>query len=304
MSRVDRADPRGSATAALRGRPGGAAGGWASSDQAIRARIGDGRLHRLHRGVFAIGPGPVSLRGRWRAATLAGGPRALLSHLHSAALHDLAKPPRGPVHVTRRRNGGFPVARASSSTRPPPSPPRSSTTVDGIPTTSLARTLLDVAAIGAPSSAAPHVRARRAPGDPRPRCDSTASCGCAEAIAAPRGFEPRRVRPDRGGRTRSPSSSASTSTCCARRGHPGAAGQRARRRLSRRLLLAGGRPRRRARQLRVPRRPRGVRARPREDRRPAAAGPRGGPVHLPAGDREPELGASPRRELSGRRSTP
>ncbi len=117
------------------------------SRHAIETRLGDGRLHRLFGGVFAVGRRPLSLRGRWRAAVLAAGPNAFLSHLHAAALGDLIEPPRGPIHVTvlgrriSRSRHGLALHTTSTLTA------MEYTSVDGIPTTSLPRTLLDVASL-------------------------------------------------------------------------------------------------------------------------------------------------------------
>jgi very-short-patch-repair endonuclease len=118
----------------------------AVSDEAIRTRLEDGRLHRLDRGVFAVGPGLVPRRGWWRAATLAGGERAMLSRLHAAALRDLVKPPSGPINVLvpdrwlpdRKGLRFHSVARLA---------PFECDEIDGIPVTSLARTLLDSATV-------------------------------------------------------------------------------------------------------------------------------------------------------------
>src|SRR3954471_16240946 len=54
--------------------------------EAIQHRIERGRLHPLWRGVFAVGRRDVSERGLWRAATLACGEGAVLSHESAAAL--------------------------------------------------------------------------------------------------------------------------------------------------------------------------------------------------------------------------
>ena len=48
--------------------------------KAIHHRIEIGRLHPLWRGVYAVGRPEVSREGRWMAAVLSCGPRALLSH--------------------------------------------------------------------------------------------------------------------------------------------------------------------------------------------------------------------------------
>src|SRR4051812_21116872 len=47
---------------------------------AINVRVRKGRLHRIHRGVFAIGHMRISQEGRWLAAVLALGDGAVLSH--------------------------------------------------------------------------------------------------------------------------------------------------------------------------------------------------------------------------------
>src|SRR5688572_3796345 len=58
---------------------------------AIRARLYTGRLHVVHRGVYAVGHRVLTLRGRWMAAVLACGEGALLSHWDAAALWDLRR---------------------------------------------------------------------------------------------------------------------------------------------------------------------------------------------------------------------
>jgi hypothetical protein len=40
---------------------------------AIEARVRGGRLHRLHRGVYAVGHTALTREGRWLAAVLACG---------------------------------------------------------------------------------------------------------------------------------------------------------------------------------------------------------------------------------------
>jgi very-short-patch-repair endonuclease len=54
-------------------------------DSSIRKRVDTGRLHRLHRGVHAVGHGSVSRDGTWMAAVLAAGGDAALSHVAAAA---------------------------------------------------------------------------------------------------------------------------------------------------------------------------------------------------------------------------
>jgi very-short-patch-repair endonuclease len=120
--------------------------GLGFSRRSVARRLEDGRLHRLHRGVFAVGRRPVSLRGRWRAAILSAGEGTWLSHLHGAALLDLTGPPFGPVHITvvgrwLRSQKGVKCHTTSSLAA------IEQHEFDGIPVTSLPRTLLDVASL-------------------------------------------------------------------------------------------------------------------------------------------------------------
>jgi hypothetical protein len=59
------------------------------TDREIALRARRGRLHRRHRGVFAVGHANLTLPGRFMAAVKACGPGALLSHFASAALRRL-----------------------------------------------------------------------------------------------------------------------------------------------------------------------------------------------------------------------
>jgi very-short-patch-repair endonuclease len=114
------------------------------SQDAVEHLAGLGRLHRLHHGVYAVGHTDLSLRGRCLAAVLACGPRALLSHYSAAWLWGLTPTQPIPIHVT---------SPSPRKRRAPIRLHRSSTLVDadrdlqdGIPVTSVARTLLDQAA--------------------------------------------------------------------------------------------------------------------------------------------------------------
>ena len=114
------------------------------SPSAVRERVASGRLVRIHRGVYAVGHGRLTLRGHWMAAVLAYGPGAVLSHRSAAALHGTRPDNRPKTDVTvpspsARRRPGIVVHRSTTLR------PADITTIDGIPCTSLARTLLDLA---------------------------------------------------------------------------------------------------------------------------------------------------------------
>jgi predicted transcriptional regulator of viral defense system len=110
----------------------------------VRRRVAAGRLQRLHRGVYAIGLAPRSLQATYMAAVLACGPGAVL-FTRSAAHHLGLRPTsRSVVDVASpRRTGkgrqGIDVHRAAGLEA------RDVRRVEGIPCTTVARTLLDLA---------------------------------------------------------------------------------------------------------------------------------------------------------------
>jgi Protein of unknown function (DUF559) len=65
--------------------------GCGLSEDMIFRRVRRGRLHGLHRGVFAVGHANVSLEGRWLAAVKACGAGAVLSHFSAAALWEMVE---------------------------------------------------------------------------------------------------------------------------------------------------------------------------------------------------------------------
>lgn len=113
--------------------------------RAIQHRVAAQRLHGVHTGVYAVGRPELELRGRWMAAVLAAGPGAVLSHGDAAALLELRQAGAGAVHVTGRRSRrggrGIRVHRVRHLR------PEDTTTVERIPVTSVARTLLDLAEV-------------------------------------------------------------------------------------------------------------------------------------------------------------
>jgi very-short-patch-repair endonuclease len=111
---------------------------------AVRQRVAAGRLTRIHRGVYAVGHGRLTGHGRWMAAVLAYGDGAVLSHRSAAALHGIRPDNRATTDITlpsrsARPRPGIHVHKSSTLTA------ADVTTVDGIPCTSVARTILDLA---------------------------------------------------------------------------------------------------------------------------------------------------------------
>ena len=118
--------------------------GLGLSESAINRRVEIGRLHRLHRGVFAVGHRVLTVQGRWMAAVLATS--GVLSHATAAAAWDLRPVGAGAIHVSvpghsgRLRRGGIRLHR------PRTLEPHDMTTHHGIPVTTPLRTILDLAA--------------------------------------------------------------------------------------------------------------------------------------------------------------
>ena len=114
------------------------------SDDHIRVRVANGRLHRLHRGVYAVGHANPPLEGHLLAAVKACGPGAVLSHFAAAALFGFVRwdgryPEVTVRSVATRVHPGIRVHRARALDA------QDVARRDGIAVTSPARTLLDLA---------------------------------------------------------------------------------------------------------------------------------------------------------------
>jgi very-short-patch-repair endonuclease len=116
------------------------------SDDAIDRRIAAGRLHRLHRGVYAVGHTVIGARGRWMAAVLACGDGAALSHEAAAALWGIRRRDAARIDVTVPTTAGRSQRPGLRIHRTRMLRPDEVTAADGIPVTTPARTLLDLAA--------------------------------------------------------------------------------------------------------------------------------------------------------------
>ncbi len=115
------------------------------SGAAIRDRVRRKLLHVLHRGIYVVGRADVPPRGRLRAALLRCGPTAVLSHHTAAAEHGLlASRQRVAITVMGRRHR--PAADAGIHLRYTDRWRRGEVEWrDGLPCTSIARTVADLA---------------------------------------------------------------------------------------------------------------------------------------------------------------
>src|SRR5215208_2224883 len=73
---------------------------------ATSVRVRTGRLHRLHRSVYAVGHALLSFEGRCMAAVLALGAEAVASHRSAGALWRMLPPHDGAIDVTIPGGGG------------------------------------------------------------------------------------------------------------------------------------------------------------------------------------------------------
>jgi very-short-patch-repair endonuclease len=119
------------------------------SDEAIAQATASARLYPLFRSTFAVGRRWVDLHARFMAATLACGPGTVVSHGSSAWLLGLWKAKPGEVEVIAPIEAGRKI-RGIRRRFPPPPPLEQVHERHGIPCTSPARTLVDLAGIASP----------------------------------------------------------------------------------------------------------------------------------------------------------
>jgi very-short-patch-repair endonuclease len=108
----------------------------------ISERIKSRRLHRIHRGVYAVGHPRITRHGHWMAAVLACGPHAELSHHSAAANWAMRDTARTRINVTSPTCHSVPGVRSHVGDLNPDEV----TIHNGIPTTTVSRTILDLAA--------------------------------------------------------------------------------------------------------------------------------------------------------------
>jgi len=118
----------------------------------VARRVRAGRLHRVYRGVYAVGHAGLSREGTWLAAVLASGVGAGLSRRAAGELWRITRRrvpfPEVVVPCGRRRQGAI-RAHASGSLIP------SDVLVHrGIPVTTVARTIVDLGDVSTPHQVA------------------------------------------------------------------------------------------------------------------------------------------------------
>lgn len=114
--------------------------------ETVNGRVKRGSLHPVHRGVYAVGHRALGRRGILLAAVLACGPDAVLSHRSAAELWGMRSWPGHPIDVTAggrrgRERDGIYAHRDNSLV------PGDRALFNGIPCTTPARTLLDLAGV-------------------------------------------------------------------------------------------------------------------------------------------------------------
>lgn len=120
------------------------------AEHVVVHRRRSGQLLPIHRGVYAVGHDRLTTRGRQLAAVLAVGPGAALSHADAGGVHGVRSASGTAVHVTSagpaRR---IPGVRVHLTRR---LPPEDVVVIDGIPVTSLCRTIVDLSDTATPQA--------------------------------------------------------------------------------------------------------------------------------------------------------
>ena len=109
------------------------------SRDAVESRVRNGHLHPLYRGVYAVGHANLTQEGAFVAAVKACGPNAVLSHFSAAALYGLVRWDYRYPEITTN------TVRAHRGIRVHRSRMIDATRHKGIPVTTPARTLIDLA---------------------------------------------------------------------------------------------------------------------------------------------------------------
>lgn len=122
--------------------------GLGLSEEGVRVLKRNGRLHAVHRGVYHVGHAALSQRAKLRAALLAVGDEAVLSHRSAATVWGLMHWDGWPEVTTTARTGAKPKGLIVHRVRTPPQ----ATGHQGFRITTPEQTILDLASIPLPQS--------------------------------------------------------------------------------------------------------------------------------------------------------
>jgi very-short-patch-repair endonuclease len=113
----------------------------------IERRLAEGRFEAVHRDVYSLGHSRLPQKGRWWAAVLAYGTGTVLSHQSAVVLWGLRRGRSGAIHVNAflgwqgiRRRRDMWLHRCQLR-------PEETTTHEGVPVTTIGRTLFDLAEV-------------------------------------------------------------------------------------------------------------------------------------------------------------
>ena len=112
-------------------------------ERAIARRVQNRRLHRIYRGVYAVGHTVLTPNARYLAAVLACGPGAALSHRSAASFWGLLRTAAARVDIAVPRTSGFRSTAAIAVHRS--RRPVQTTTSEAIRVTTPMQTLADLA---------------------------------------------------------------------------------------------------------------------------------------------------------------
>jgi len=119
--------------------------------RAIEHRVARGRLHLVMRGVYAVGWPQLTQKRRWMAAVLACGEGATLSHRSAAALWAIGREKPGLIDISLMRRTR--LQRAGLRVRARPTLAGGDVVrQNGIPVTTVARTVVDLASEVGPTT--------------------------------------------------------------------------------------------------------------------------------------------------------
>ena len=111
----------------------------------VKRMVDAGRLHRVHHGVYAVGHTDLSAHGECLAAVLGVGPGAMLSYYSAGWLWGIWQGSPKPIHVTALIPRHHPAPKGITRHRARNLVEADRAMAEGIPLTSVARTLLDLA---------------------------------------------------------------------------------------------------------------------------------------------------------------